>query len=1085
MILSLRIHKTFFVHTKNFTQLNKNSADIAGGKGASLGEMTKAGIPVPPGFVVLSTTFDKFIDMAGLNKKIEGILKKVKAEKTETVEKASKEIRALIMAAAVSSEIIKEIKNEYKKLGAKFVAVRSSATAEDGAEAAWAGQLESYLNTTEKSLIGNVRKCWASLFTPRAIFYRIEKKMSGQKISVAVVVQKMVESEVSGIAFSVHPVTEDYNQLIIEAGFGLGEAIVSGSITPDSYVVDKAKKEFIENNIAKQERQIVRSVNGGVEWVDVVNAKQEKQKLSDKQIIELSRLIIKIEKHYNFPCDIEWAFEKGIFYIVQSRPITTLANSADDKTEVFDYIKNQKWFFGVRADESLLFYSAKRNGYEKYFKKEYGVEFAETLLIPIKKDHPIRVFNLAQAKKFHKLSAKKIEYNPQIISDYIDQNNQTYRDIEMQGKKMLKLIEQDKYAESLQMFKKLFDLYEIAGAQYIIVFSLGLKLTGNSDRLKGVKAIVSKHDTWRNSVAFKEEKMGEAVFYYLKYLVDKKNLKIDPLQLMKYLTLNEIEQWLDEKLVDLEIKKIINSRKKQGFIYLNLRNETDEIIDNQDAIDAIRNHFLALDKQEKTVKNKNEISGQVAYNSGEVIRGEVVVIKDKADLKSKKSLIDGKILVAIQTTPHYIPYVKNALAIITDEGGITCHAAIISREMKKPCITGTKNATEILRDGDLVEVDADRGVIRMLRNKVVASNNFEYLKQDDYIRLFEMSNMPLLLESLALVQYIPHDTVVVFRNNIWTMYLSKKAEKQTLKEGVRIFGNTDNFIQYEKDFLRYLKDSAVSFNEALKKKQFTRDELWLLFENISELWRYYQKTEFFYVDEAYKKSRDNKVIAANLKKLENFKQGGRAYMNKMIFGNNSFLFKVLMIVAKQLGVDFDQLWWMSTEEILGLFTEKNSFDKSLVSARKKSYSIIHENKKSFLLVGSKSLEFINSFFVSNSSHSEIIKGVTANSGRVKGVARVFEYGASTHDSAIRLVRQMKNGEILVAESTTPEIAMACKKAVAILANQGGLLSHAAIISRELNIPCIVGLGNVTKRVKTGDLVEVDANKGTVKIIKNK
>jgi len=192
-----------------------------------------------------------------------------------------------------------------------------------------------------------------------------------------------------------------------------------------------------------------------------------------------------------------------------------------------------------------------------------------------------------------------------------------------------------------------------------------------------------------------------------------------------------------------------------------------------------------------------------------------------------------------------------------------------------------------------------------------------------------------------------------------------------------------------------------------------------------------------------------------------------------------------MIVAKQLGVDFDQLWWMSTEEILGLFTEKNSFDKSLVSARKKSYSIIHENKKSFLLVGSKSLEFINSFFVSNSSHSEIIKGVTANSGRVKGVARVFEYGASTHDSAIRLVRQMKNGEILVAESTTPEIAMACKKAVAILANQGGLLSHAAIISRELNIPCIVGLGNVTKRVKTGDLVEVDANKGTVKIIKNK
>jgi pyruvate,water dikinase len=312
--------------TKNFKQLNKNNADIAGGKGASLGEMTNAGIPVPPGFVVLSTTFDKFIEVSKLDKKIDVILKKVKADKNETVESASEEIRELIMGMAVSSEIISEIESEFKKLGAKYIAVRSSATAEDGAEHAWAGQLESYLNTTENDLFEKVKKCWASLFTPRAIFYRIEKKLSKQKISVAVVMQKMIESEVSGVAFSVHPVTEDRNQLIIEAGYGLGEAIVSGSITPDSYVVDKVKlkSDFIEINIATQEKQILRSVKGGVEWVEVATAKQEKQKLDDKQIIELSKMIINIEKHYGFPCDIEWAFEKGKFYIVQSRPITTL-----------------------------------------------------------------------------------------------------------------------------------------------------------------------------------------------------------------------------------------------------------------------------------------------------------------------------------------------------------------------------------------------------------------------------------------------------------------------------------------------------------------------------------------------------------------------------------------------------------------------------------------------------------------------------------------------------------------------------------------------------------------------------------------
>ena len=154
------------------------------------------------------------------------------------------------------------IQKEYKKLDAEYVAVRSSATAEDSASAAWAGQLDSFLNTTEKDLLKNIQKCWASLFTPRAIFYRYEKGLHKQKISVAVVVQKMVESEVSGIAFSVHPVTEDRNQLIIEAGFGLGEAIVSGQITPDSYVVEKEPRRIIDKNVSEQECELLPSVEG-------------------------------------------------------------------------------------------------------------------------------------------------------------------------------------------------------------------------------------------------------------------------------------------------------------------------------------------------------------------------------------------------------------------------------------------------------------------------------------------------------------------------------------------------------------------------------------------------------------------------------------------------------------------------------------------------------------------------------------------------------------------------------------------------------------------------------------------------------
>ncbi len=225
--------------TKSFEQLSKKDTHIAGGKGASLGEMTQAGIPVPDGFVILTKTFEEFLEKNNLTSKIQKELKKVNVKKLQSVEKASKNIRSLILKAKIPEAIKKEIEKEFKKLNAKFVAVRSSATAEDGQENAWAGQLDSFLNTTEKDLLKNVKKCWASLFTSRAIFYRFEKKLNKDKISVAVVIQKMINSEKSGIAFSVHPVTEDRNQIIIEAGFGLGESIVSGQITPDSYVVGK------------------------------------------------------------------------------------------------------------------------------------------------------------------------------------------------------------------------------------------------------------------------------------------------------------------------------------------------------------------------------------------------------------------------------------------------------------------------------------------------------------------------------------------------------------------------------------------------------------------------------------------------------------------------------------------------------------------------------------------------------------------------------------------------------------------------------------------------------------------------------
>jgi pyruvate,water dikinase len=312
------------IFTKELKQITKKDVAIAGGKGASLGEMLNSGIPVPDGFVVLSNAFEKFLEDNELHAEIYAALDKVNINEVHTIEDASEKIKAIILGEEMPNEIKEEIIIQFKKLKSKFVAVRSSATSEDSSTAAWAGQLETYLNTTKDNLLENVKKCWASLFTPRAIFYRFEKNLHKSPVSVAVVIQKMIDSESSGVAFSVHPVTQDTNQIIIEAGFGLGEAIVSGEITPNSYIVQKTDCKIIDKKINIQTKALYRSPKGGNEWKQLSEEQGKKQVLSEKEIIELAKLIVKIETHYGFPVDVEWAREKNKFYITQSRPITTL-----------------------------------------------------------------------------------------------------------------------------------------------------------------------------------------------------------------------------------------------------------------------------------------------------------------------------------------------------------------------------------------------------------------------------------------------------------------------------------------------------------------------------------------------------------------------------------------------------------------------------------------------------------------------------------------------------------------------------------------------------------------------------------------
>ncbi|MEK9143731.1 MAG: phosphoenolpyruvate synthase [Patescibacteria group bacterium] len=318
-----------------FNEVDKEDIAIVGGKGANLGEMTKAGFPVPTGFIVTAQAYMHFLDVTRIRPKIETALHQLDVNDSNALDKASKTVRDLITKCEFPRDIANEVIHAYFNLDQGLVthahvAVRSSATAEDLPGASFAGQQETYLNVYgEANLIEKIKEAWASLFTARAIFYRATNKFDHFKVAIAVPVQRMVNSETSGIMFTLDPVTNDKNKIVIEAIFGLGEMIVQGAVTPDHYEVDKASLTIQSKMIKLQEKKMVKKGNGNA-IVPLTKAIGSKPKLTDRQITDLASIAKKLEHHYFFPQDSEWAIEKGKVFIVQTRPVTTTGNVTQD-----------------------------------------------------------------------------------------------------------------------------------------------------------------------------------------------------------------------------------------------------------------------------------------------------------------------------------------------------------------------------------------------------------------------------------------------------------------------------------------------------------------------------------------------------------------------------------------------------------------------------------------------------------------------------------------------------------------------------------------------------------------------------------
>lgn len=341
---------------KWFSELSNKDISIAGGKGASLAEMYNNKFPVPPGFIVTAQAYDYFIEKSGLRNQIINLVNSIDVDDTKQLESTAKKIREIIVDAPVPSEMRNDIAEAYQVLDVErdkikqrgvtesalailrnsheppFVAVRSSATMEDLADASFAGQQETFLNVKGvDSLVESVKKCFASLFTARAIYYRKKKGFATEKGYLAVVVQRMIDSQKSGVMFSKNPLKNDGN-IVIEAVFGLGEGIVSGMISPDHYVLN-TKLELIDQKVSDKKIALTRSSSGKTEEVKLSPEISQREVLNGHELKILGQYGLKLEEHYGKPQDIEFAIDRDGVFIVQSRPITTVVRENTQEIE--------------------------------------------------------------------------------------------------------------------------------------------------------------------------------------------------------------------------------------------------------------------------------------------------------------------------------------------------------------------------------------------------------------------------------------------------------------------------------------------------------------------------------------------------------------------------------------------------------------------------------------------------------------------------------------------------------------------------------------------------------------------------------
>lgn len=817
----------------DFIDIKKEDISLAGGKGANLGELTSAKINVPNGFVITADAYKAFLKENGIDKIIEKNLREASFDES-TLLKAAEYFRKLIISGKFSKEMQQLITDKYRSLGENIrVAIRSSATAEDLPDASFAGQQESYLNVQSiDDILSKILKCYASLWGNRAVSYRLHQGYDQTCVSIAVIVQEMVESEKSGVLFTINPLSQNADEMQINASYGLGESVVSGRVTPDSYIVQKDGK-LLETTIGSKKTKIVYGSKDTIE-IAVDEDKRKARVLNDNEISELVNCGLKIEKHYHMPMDIEWAVKDNKVYILQARAITTLKND-NEKALIDSYLKKtrpnksmrkkmsfqlEKMPFAYRALD-YDFIMAINNQKSKIF-AEGGIIFDTDPQIDNdgiqtlpkgKKGITKNIFHifkvLKQIRDFNscaKICEQFMDRYEKYIStlkskDFENMSLTECREFLEYSYKLTKDLSYDRFKYALfptmlvfdrysKILKKInpdytaFDLYKNLDNKTSTINNdiskMAEKISKNNNLKEAIllgesyKNLYNEFDDFKSMTDDFLQKNGFKSDYNC-YCLEAKTFIEDPDRLINILkpilastfTKNEKTERFDDLM--LKLKSVYGSKYKHmeadinSLRYFHVVREESQylweslfyyvrkcvtkvnmlLLENENYKTGISNLFFNelieamkrgyLNKKDlENIKNRNEkfpLSIKVWQASkllifdakGDILKGvsgsvgkavgRVCIIQSPKEFYKMKK---GDILVCHLTDPEWTPLFKLASAVVADTGAALSHAAIVAREYNIPAVLGVGFATTKFKDGDMIQVDGDTGIVRGL-----------------------------------------------------------------------------------------------------------------------------------------------------------------------------------------------------------------------------------------------------------------------------------------------------------------------------------------------------------------------------------